>query len=97
MAISPSSTPDLEVSATDVEVSAERLRVYLSDGRVVEASLSRVPWLRWLSEATESERQNWSLEPGGFAVFWEDLDDGVEVRRLLGLAPLNSGGASADF
>ncbi len=88
MATSPTSTPDTEVTAIDVEVSAESLRVHLSDGRIVETAFGDVPWLRWLRDASDDSRSRWSLEPGGFAVFWEALDDGVEVRHLLSLAPI---------
>ena len=88
MAISPTSNPDLEVSAVGVQASSEFLRIELSDGRTIETKLAGIPWLRWLQEATDDARAKWSLEPGGFAVYWEDLDDGVEVRHLLTLAPL---------
>jgi hypothetical protein len=26
---------------------------------------------------------HWSLEPRGFAIYWPDLDDGIEVAHLL--------------
>lgn len=76
-----------DVSAVDVDVTEQRLRVRLSDGRSVEISLDSL-WLHWLRDATESQRGHWHLEPGGFALFWDDLDDGVEVRHLLSLAPV---------
>ena len=88
MATSPTSNPDIEVVATDVEITREVLRIELSDGRAIETRLANVPWLRWLLEASDEARDRWSLEPGGFAVYWEDLDDGVEVRHLLALSPL---------
>lgn len=76
-----------DVSAVDGEVTEQRLRVRLRDGRCVEISLDS-PWLHWLRDATESQRGHWRLEPGGCAIFWDDLDDGVEVRHLLSLAPV---------
>jgi hypothetical protein len=88
MATSPTSSPDIEVGATSVTVDGERLRVELSDGRALEVLLASIPWLRWLREASDKARANWLLEPGGFAVYWPDLDDGVEVRHLLSLQPL---------
>jgi hypothetical protein len=33
-------------------------------------------------------RQRWQVEPGGFAVYWPELDDGIEVEHLLSLQPL---------
>ncbi|HJW85584.1 MAG TPA: DUF2442 domain-containing protein [Candidatus Brocadiaceae bacterium] len=43
--------------------------------------------MRWLANATPEQRSRWSIEPGGFAIYWEDLDDGIEVCRLLGVEP----------
>jgi len=34
------------------------------------------------------QRANWSLEPGGYAIYWPDLDDGIEVCHLLDMQPL---------
>ena len=70
-------------AAVNVAVTAKNLRVELDDGRTIEIALDGVPWLRWLARASERARDNWVLEPGGFAVYWPDLDDGVEVCHLL--------------
>ena len=80
--------PDAGVAAVDVMVSGDALRVMLSDGRIVETPLAAFPWFGWLREASPLQLANWSLEPGGFAIYWPDLDDGVEVPHLLSLAPL---------
>ncbi len=88
MSTLPVSSSEAEVAAVRVDVTGDELRLELSDGRTVAVTMSRLPWLRWLANATNEQRQNWAVEPGGFAVFWPDLDDGVEVRRLLSLAPL---------
>ena len=56
------------VSAVEVEVTDQRLRVRLSDGRCVEISLD-TPWLHWLRDAPVSHRNRWRLEPGGFAIY----------------------------
>jgi hypothetical protein len=77
-----------QVSATGVHFTGDVLHVSLSDGREVSLPLDRVVWLRWLLAATPEQRARWSLEPGGFAVYWEDLDDGFEVSHLLALEPL---------
>ncbi len=81
--------PPIDVEAVDVFVDADRLRILLSDGRQVSVPLRTVPWLSWLAEATPEQRSNWAIEPGGFAVFWPDLDDGVEVGHLLERHALN--------
>lgn len=77
------------VSALEVRFVGDVLHVSLSDGREVSVPMDRVAWLDWLLKATPEQRANWSLEPGGFAIYWEDLDDGVEVAHLLGLQPLS--------
>ena len=28
------------------------------------------------------------IEPRGFAVYWEDLDDGIELNHLLSMQPI---------
>jgi hypothetical protein len=76
------------VAATNVHVSRDALRIELSDGRVIEVQLAMVPWLQWLREASDEQRSRWSLEPGGFAVYWADLDDGVEIQHLLSPTPV---------
>lgn len=72
-----------QVRAKDVRFAGNLLRVELSDGREIRLPFSDVPWLKWLAKATAKQRANWSLEPGGYAIYWEDLDDGIEVCHLL--------------
>jgi len=77
-----------QVAATRVRFDENKLCVSLDDGREIVLPMDRIEWLRWLYEATSEQRANWSLEPGGYAVYWADLDDGVEVCHLLALEPL---------
>ena len=63
----------------------DKLRVRLDDAREISLPLAEVPRLKWLAKATPKQRANWSLEPGGFAIYWPDLDDGIEVCHLLSL------------
>ena len=71
-----------EVQATDVRFTEQMVYITLSDGREVGLPLGH-ELLKWLAEATPEQRSNWSIEPGGDAVYWEDLDDGIEVEHLL--------------
>ena len=48
-----------------------------------------IDWLDWLAKATPEQQANWSIESGGFAIYWEDLDDGIEVCHLLSMQPLS--------
>ena len=72
-----------QVSAKRVAFAGNVLRVELSDGREMRLPLAEIPWLKWLANATPKQRAKWTLEPGGYAIYWEDLDDGIEVCHLL--------------
>jgi Protein of unknown function (DUF2442) len=76
------------VQATGVQFDGDRLTVRLSDGREVSVPWSKLEWLQWLAKATPEQRAHWSIEPGGFAVYWEDLDDGFEITHWLAMQPL---------
>ncbi len=73
---------------TGVRFVANILYMDLNDGREIRVPLDHVSWLRWLADASPAQRGKWTVEPGGFAVYWEDMDDGIEVERLLALQPL---------
>jgi hypothetical protein len=77
-----------QVRAAGVRFIGNALRVTLSDGREISLPLGEVPWLKWLAQATPKQRAHWQLEPGGFAIYWPDLDDGIEVCHLLDLQPI---------
>ncbi len=66
----------------------ERLLLELSDGRNLSVPYKRIPWLKWLAKATPKQRADWSLEPGGYAIYWNQLDDGIEVCHLLAMESL---------
>jgi hypothetical protein len=78
-----------QVRAKGVRFTGDILRVELSDRREISLPLRKVNWLQWLAKATPRQRANWSLEPGGFAIYWEDLDDGIEVCHLLDQQPIH--------
>lgn len=69
-----------EHKAKGVRFVSGMLYVELTDGRQVGVPLSQFPWL---ADASPAQRRKWHIEPGGFAVYWDDLDDGVEVEHLL--------------
>jgi hypothetical protein len=77
-----------EVGAASVRFVGEQLGVTLSDGREISLPMNRVPWLSWLARATPEQRANWSIEPGGFAIYWNDLDNGIEICHLLSMQPV---------
>ena len=80
--------PTQQVRAKGVRFTGNLLHVRLEDGREISLPLNEVPWLKWLAKATSKQRAKWSLEPGGFAIYWPDLHDGIEVCHLLDLQPI---------
>jgi len=76
------------VTATNVRFEEDIIYVSLSDGREVGLPMDRIDWLAWLANATPEQKANWSFEPGGYAIYWNDLDDGVEVCHILATEPL---------
>jgi hypothetical protein len=88
MITSASKVLNEQVAATNVRFEENNLFVSLSDGREVSLPIDRIDWLAWLAKATPDQRANWSIEPRGFAVYWEDLDDGIEVSHILAMESL---------
>jgi hypothetical protein len=88
MNTSPGDIAEL-VTVTDVQFEGDTLHVQLSNSRLVSLPLDGISWLDWLASATPEQRDGWSIEPGGYAVYWDELDDGIEVAHLLGLQPLS--------
>jgi hypothetical protein len=86
--ITSASNIDTQVQAKKVDFIGNMLRILLSDGREISLPMDQMDWLRWLANATPEQRAKWTIEPGGFAVFWEELDDGLEIEHLLSLQPL---------
>ena len=73
------------VQAVGVRFVGEKLCIELSDGRELRVPYRQVPWLVWLAKATPKQRNAWSLEPGGYAIYWDELDDGIEIGHLLAM------------
>ena len=69
-----------EARARSVSFKDGSLVVGLADGRSVSVPLE---WFPRLVEATVAERKHWELDGDGAAIWWPDLDDGVEVSHLL--------------
>ena len=74
-----------DVAAVGVRLTKERVYIELSDGREIGVPLATFAFLR---QASAEALANWKLEPHGFAVYWPDLNDGLEVRHLLDPQPL---------
>ncbi len=66
--------------AVNVWFTDSMLHITLPDGREIGVPLSQFPWL---AEATPPQRNKWHIEPRGFAVYWDDLDNGIEIDHLI--------------
>jgi hypothetical protein len=77
-----------QVRAKSVRFAGKVIHVRFDDRREVSLPFNEAPWLKWLAKATRKQRANWTIEPGGFAIYWPDLDDGIEVCHLLDSMPL---------
>ena len=79
---------ETQVRAKDVRFERNILHIALSDGREISLPVDQMGWLKWLASASPDQRAKWTIEPGGSAVYWEELDDGFEIAHLLSLQPL---------
>lgn len=77
-----------EVEARNIRFDNDMLVIELSDERQVALPFKKIKWLNWLAEATLEQRTKWSIEPHGYAIWWDELDDGIEVVHALSLQPL---------
>lgn len=68
------------VLAQKVEVTAETLTVYLSDGRTISAP---VMWYPRLEHGTLEERNKIEFNGRGLGIHWPDLDEDISVENLL--------------
>ena len=78
----------LQVQAKSVRFEDNIFYILLSDGREISIPINQMDWLKWLAQATPKQRAKWTIEPRGYAVYWEELDHGFEIEHLLSLQPL---------
>ena len=50
----------------------------LADGRVIGMPLN---WFPWLQSATESQKASFDLH--GDSIYWEELDEGIDMVAML--------------
>lgn len=73
-------TLEAEPRIARVRVTADRVNVYLTDGRLISAPLE---WYPRLAHGTPAERARYELGGGGFGIHWPDLDEDVSIEGLL--------------
>lgn len=76
------------MQAVSLRFEEDVLHILLSDGREISLPVDHMEWLGWLAQATQEQRNKWTIEPGGFAIYWEELDDGLEIEHVLSLQPI---------
>jgi uncharacterized protein DUF2442 len=71
------------VRPIQVAINDGKLWVTLEDERVISTPLY---WYPWLAEAAVEQQQNVELLPD--AIYWTDLDEGLEIEGMLrGIRP----------
>ena len=68
------------ITAKKIQTNHDGLVVVLDDRRVL------IPWEKcspWLAMATEAERLNAELSPGGYGIHWPLLDEDLSINGLL--------------
>lgn len=73
------------METTAVSFHNDLLVVTLSNGRLISIPFCTI---HWLANAPPAQRSNWHIEPGGFAIYWDGLDDGIEIVHLVETQPL---------
>lgn len=66
--------------AIDVTFAGDSLTVAFLDGRYLSVPIA---WYPRLANAHQSERNNWNLLGGGYAIEWPEIDEHIGVANLL--------------
>ena len=74
------SNPILKIS--NIQFNENILTIYIDNNSAYEVDLSAHSWLSWLHYASPEQRKKWNIEPAGYAVYWDELDDGLELEHL---------------
>lgn len=64
--------------AQSLRFADEYIWIVLADGRILGMPMN---WFPWLQSATEGQLQNYELL--GDSVYWEDLDEGIDLLAML--------------
>lgn len=73
-------TLETEPLAAKVSVTPQSLMIELDDGRGLTIPLD---WYPRLLNGSVTERNNWQLLGGGYAIEWPDLDEHIGIEGLL--------------
>lgn len=71
---------ELHPLAHNVKCAEDVLSVDLLDGRTISVPIS---WFPTLSNATQSQRENWEILGDGEGIHWPEIDEDLSVSGLL--------------
>ena len=74
----------VESRINHIDVNDETITAHLVDGRVISVPLA---WSLRLSDATPSQRANWTLIGDGHGVHWPDVDEDLSADGMLNGVP----------
>jgi len=78
---SPFGTIKLTTTAKDVHFDNARMYVTLTDEREISVPLI---WFPILLHTTPEERNKWKIVQNGVGLRWEEIDEDISVKGLLG-------------
>ena len=69
-----------DLAITDIQISDDMLIADINDGRRVSIPLA---WFPLLSNASEDQRRNFQISPGGYGIHWPDLDEDISIKSFI--------------
>jgi len=66
--------------ARQVVFDDDYLRCELQDGRVISVP---IVWYPRLLHASREQREHYQISPGGYGIYWPDLDEDLSVKGFL--------------
>ncbi len=69
-----------ELAIKEIQVTDKMLIAHFNDGRTVSIPIS---WFPLLSNASENQRQNFEISPGGYGIHWPDLDEDISIKSFI--------------
>lgn len=74
-------TKTKNIKATRVWFTPSMMYIRLEDGREIGVPLD---WFPALQRASTRQRNRWRLVGDGIGIHWEDLDEDISIKSLMG-------------
>jgi hypothetical protein len=75
-----STANSVEPRIKELRITEEEIIAHLVDGRTISVPLT---WSWRLSEATETQRNNYELIGDGIGIHWPDVDEDISAQGML--------------